>query len=79
VFQSHGSGPPPGDLGTLAAPVATEGLLLFEVEPFEDSLLVVGVKSFLRIKLLRMIADLDNLFVAARAMTAKNVSSPLPA
>ena len=45
-----------------------------EIEASGDSPFFVGVMSFLLIKLLLQIADLDNLFAAGRAMTAKNVS-----
>ena len=44
-----------------------------EIEAFGDSHFFVGVMSFLLIKLLLLIADLENLFAAGRAMTAKNV------
>lgn len=74
----HRSGPQPGDPGTLAAPVATEELLLSDIEAFGDFPLFIGVMSCLRVKLLLLIADLDNALVAGHAMTMENISLPLP-
>jgi hypothetical protein len=52
----------------------TGGLVLTDIEPFGESLFFIGVISFLLIKLLLLIADLDNPFAAAQAMSVENVS-----
>lgn len=52
----------------------TGGLVLTDIEPFGESLFFIGVISFLLIKLLLLIADLDNPFAAGRAMSVENVS-----
>jgi hypothetical protein len=52
----------------------TGGLVLTEIEPFAESLVFIGVISFLLIKLLLLIADLDNPFAAGQAMSVENVS-----
>jgi hypothetical protein len=52
----------------------TGGLLFTEIEPFGESLFFIGVISFLLIKLLLLIADLDNPFAAGLAMSVENVS-----
>jgi len=54
--------------------VLTGGLILTEIEPFAESLFFIGVISFLLIKLLLLIADLDNPFAAGEAMSVENVS-----
>lgn len=52
----------------------TGGLLLTDIEPFGESLFFIGVISFLLIKLLLLIADLDNPFAAGEALSVENVS-----
>lgn len=52
----------------------TVGLVLTDIEPFGESLFFIGVISFLLIKLLLLIADLDNPFAAGRARSVENVS-----
>ena len=51
----------------------TGGVLLTEIEPFGESLFFIGAISFLLIKLLLLIADLDNPFAAGEAMSVENV------
>jgi len=52
----------------------TGGLVLTDIEPFGESLFFIGVISFLLIKLLLLIADLDNPFAAGEARSVENVS-----
>lgn len=52
----------------------TAGLVLATIEPFGESLFFIGLISFLLIKLLLLIADLDNPFAAGDAMSVENVS-----
>ncbi|WP_255109502.1 hypothetical protein [Synechococcus sp. RedBA-s] len=52
----------------------TGGLVLTDIEPFGESLFFIGVISFLLIKLLLLIADLDNPFAAGHAISVENVS-----
>lgn len=52
----------------------TGGLILTEIEPFGESLFFIGVISFLLIKLLLLIADLDNPFARGEAMAVENVT-----
>jgi hypothetical protein len=52
----------------------TGGLIFTEIEPFAESLFFIGVISFLLIKLLLLIADLDNPFALGDAMSVENVS-----
>ncbi len=54
--------------------VLTVGLVLCRIEPFAESLFFIGVISFLLIKLLLLITDLDNPFGAAHALSVENVS-----
>ena len=50
------------------------GLLLTEIKPFGESLFFIGVISLLLIKLLLLIADLDNPFALGEAMSVENVT-----
>ncbi|WP_157665370.1 hypothetical protein [Cyanobium sp. NIES-981] len=50
------------------------GLILTEIEPFGESLFFIAVISFLLIKLLLLIADLDNPFARGEVMSVENVS-----
>ena len=50
------------------------GLLLTEIKPFGESLFFIATISFILIKLLLLIADLDNPFAAGNAMSVENVS-----
>ncbi len=52
----------------------TGGLLFSEIQPFGESLFFICAISFLLIKLLLLIADLDNPFAAAHATSVENVS-----
>jgi predicted membrane chloride channel (bestrophin family) len=52
----------------------TVGLVLTDIEPFGESLFFIGVISFLLIKLLLLITDLDNPFGTGEAMSVENVS-----
>jgi hypothetical protein len=52
----------------------TGGLVLTDIEPFGESLFFIGLISFLLIKLLLLIADLDNPFAAGDAISVENVS-----
>ena len=52
----------------------TGGLILTEIEPFGESLFFIGVISFLLIKLLMLIADLDNPFAVGETMSVENVT-----
>lgn len=52
----------------------TGGLILVEIEPFGESLFFIGVISLLLIKLLLLIADLDNPFALSNSMSVENVS-----
>jgi hypothetical protein len=52
----------------------TGGLLFTEIEPFGESLFFIGAISFLLIKLLLLIADLDNPFSSGQSMSVENVS-----
>jgi predicted membrane chloride channel (bestrophin family) len=54
--------------------VLTIGLVLSRIEPFAESLFFIGVISFLLIKLLLLITDLDNPFGSAQALSVENVS-----
>ncbi|MDM7937193.1 MAG: hypothetical protein QUV06_07030 [Cyanobium sp. CZS 48M] len=50
------------------------GLLLTDIKPFGESLFFIGVISLLLIKLLLLIADLDNPFALGEAMSVENVT-----
>ena len=50
------------------------GLLFTDIEPFGESLFFIGAISFLLVKLLLLIADLDNPFSAGQAMSVEHVS-----
>ncbi|MCP9889426.1 hypothetical protein KBY96_16050 [Cyanobium sp. ATX 6A2] len=50
------------------------GLMFTEIKPFGESLFFIGSISFLLIKLLLLIADLDNPFAATHETSAENVS-----
>jgi predicted membrane chloride channel (bestrophin family) len=50
------------------------GLVLTEIKPFGESLFFISVISFLLIKLLLLIADLDNPFGRGDVMSVENVS-----
>ncbi len=52
----------------------TGGLLFTSIDPFGESLFFIGAISFLLIKLLMLIADLDNPFSAGLEMSVENVS-----
>jgi hypothetical protein len=52
----------------------TAGLVLTDIEPFGESLFFIGLICFLLIKLLLLIADLDNPFAAGDARSVENVS-----
>jgi hypothetical protein len=51
----------------------TGGLILTAIEPFGESLFFIGVISFLLIKLLLLIADLDNPFGRGEVISVENV------
>lgn len=50
------------------------GLVLTDIEPFSESMFFIGVISFLLIKLLYLITDLDNPFAAGDELSVENVS-----
>jgi hypothetical protein len=50
------------------------GLMFTEIKPFGESLFFIGSISFLLIKLLLLIADLDNPFAATHETSVENVS-----
>jgi hypothetical protein len=50
------------------------GLLFTDIEPFGESLFFIGAISFQLIKLLLLIADLDNPFSAGQASSVEHVS-----
>ena len=61
-------------LAYIGTGLLTGGLVLTEIEPFGESLFFIGVISFLLIKLLLLIVDLDNPFAAGRTLSVENVS-----
>jgi hypothetical protein len=50
------------------------GLVLTKIDSFRESLFFIAVISFLLIKLLLLIADLDNPFARGEVMSAENAS-----
>lgn len=61
-------------LAYIGTGLLTGGLLFTEIKPFGESLFFIGAISFLLIKLLLLIADLDNPFAATHATSVENVS-----
>jgi hypothetical protein len=61
-------------LAYIGTGLLTGGLLLTEIEPFGESLLFIGAISFLLVRLLLLIADLDNPFSSGPSMSVENVS-----
>jgi hypothetical protein len=58
----------------LGTGLLTVGLVLTDIEPFSESMFFIGVISFLLIKLLYLITDLDNPFAAGDELSVENVS-----
>jgi hypothetical protein len=61
-------------MACIGTALLTGGRLLSDIDPFGASPFLIGVISFLLIRLLLLIADLDNPFAAGEALPVVNVS-----
>lgn len=61
-------------LAYIGTGLLTGGLVFTDMEPFGESLFFIGVISFVLIKLLLLIADLDNPFATGDVKSVENVS-----